>query len=104
MLGDIFCVEYGMNSIWNLNCLIYSFSLFKKIPPNLNSRIIRRKRRPKLVILKFIHNSEKATEFCEISTVAVFTTQDKSTVKIFLQFLAFSEYINFNLNYINRNT
>ena len=46
------------------------------------------------------HNSKKATKVCEISTVDMtitVTTQDKSTVKILLNVVAFSEYINFNL-------
>ena len=46
-------------------------------------------------VVKFIY-SEKATEFCEISTVYLTgTTQDKSTVEISQNFVAFSEYINF---------
>ena len=50
-----------------------------------------------LDFLKFIY-SEKATKFCEISTVDLTdTTQDKSTVEISQKFLAFSEYMNFNI-------
>ena len=46
--------------------------------------------------LKFIY-SEKATKFCEISTVDLtITTLDKSTVDISQNFVAFSEYMNFN--------
>ena len=38
--------------------------------------------------------SEKATKFCEISTVYLTgTTYDKSTVEISQNFVAFSEYI-----------
>ena len=49
-----------------------------------------------LDIVKFIY-SEKATKFCEISTVDLtVTTQDKSTVVISRKFVAFSEYMNFN--------
>ena len=45
--------------------------------------------------LKFIY-SEKATKFCEISTVDFTgTTQDKSTVEILEKFMAFSEYMIF---------
>ena len=47
-----------------------------------------------------VHNSKKATKVCKISTVDMtitVNTQDKSTVKILLNFVAFSEYINFNL-------
>ena len=50
------------------------------------------KKRP----LKFLY-SEKATRFGKISTVDLTgTTQDKSTVKISQNFVAFSEYMNFN--------
>ena len=46
-------------------------------------------------LLKFIY-SEKATKFCEISTVDLtVTTQDKSKVEISQKFVAFSEYMNF---------
>ena len=41
------------------------------------------------MVLKFIY-SEKATNFCKISTV------DMSYVEIWQNFLAFSEYMNFN--------
>ena len=41
---------------------------------------------------KFIY-SEKATKFCEISTVDVVPV--KSTVEISQNFIAFSEYMNF---------
>ena len=41
--------------------------------------------------------SEKATKFCEISTVDLtVTTQDKSTVEILQKNVAFSEYMDFN--------
>ena len=44
------------------------------------------------IFLKFIY-SEKATKFCEISTVDLTgTIQDKSTVEILQHFVAFSEY------------
>ena len=46
--------------------------------------------------LKFIF-SEKATKFCEISTVDLsYVVPVKSTVEISQNFVAFSEYINFN--------
>ena len=46
-------------------------------------------------MLKFIY-SEKATKFCEISTIDLtVTTWDKSTVEISQKFVAFSEYMNF---------
>ena len=44
--------------------------------------------------LKFIY-SEKATKFCEISTLLLTeTTQDKYMVEILQNFVAFSEYMN----------
>ena len=44
---------------------------------------------------KFMY-SEKATKFCEISTLDLtITTKDKSTVEISQNFVAFSEYMNF---------
>ena len=47
-------------------------------------------------MVKFIH-LEKATKFCEIfSLLLTGTTQDKRKVKISQNFLAFSEYMNFN--------
>ena len=49
--------------------------------------------------LKFIY-SEKATKFCEISTLFLTgTTWDKSKVKISQNFVAFSEYMNFKSSY-----
>ena len=46
--------------------------------------------------LKFIY-SEKATKFCEISTLLSTTVHTvKSKVDILQNFVAFSEYINFN--------
>ena len=45
--------------------------------------------------LKFIY-SEKATKFCEISTIDLtVTTWDKSIMDILQKFVAFSEYMNF---------
>ena len=49
----------------------------------------------RLIHLKFIY-SEKATNFCEISTVDLsYVTTVKSTVEISQNFVAFSEYMNF---------
>ena len=46
--------------------------------------------------VKFIY-SEKVTKFCEIFTLLLTgTTLDKSKVKISQNFVAFSEYMNFN--------
>ena len=45
--------------------------------------------------VKFIY-SEKATKFCEISTLLLTgTTQDKIKLEISQNFVAFSEYMNF---------
>ena len=49
-----------------------------------------------MITLKFIY-SEKATKFSDISTLLLTcTTQDKSKVEISQNFVAFSEYMNFN--------
>ena len=48
-----------------------------------------------LSIIKFVY-SEKATKFCEISTLLLTTVHtDKSKVEISQNFVAFSEYMNF---------
>ena len=48
-------------------------------------------------MIKFIY-SEKATNFCEISTVDLsYVVTVKSTVEISQNFVAFSEYMNFNV-------
>ena len=48
-------------------------------------------------LLKFIY-SEKATTFCEISTVDLsYVLPVKSTVQISQNFVAFSEFVNFNV-------
>ena len=47
--------------------------------------------------VKFIY-SEKATNFCEISTVDLsYVVTVKSTVEISQNFVAFSEYMNFKV-------
>ena len=54
------------------------------------------------VIIKFIY-SEKATKFCEVSTIDLMVSiYDKSMVEILeilQKFVAFSEYMNFTLPY-----
>ena len=46
-------------------------------------------------MIKFVY-SEKATKFCEISTLILSTVHtDKSMVEILQNFVAFSEYMNF---------
>ena len=48
-----------------------------------------------VTLLKFIY-SEKATKFCEISTVDLsYVVPVRSTVEISQNFVAFSEYMNF---------
>ena len=48
------------------------------------------------VQVKFVY-SEKATKFCEISTLLLSTVhKNKSKVEISQNFVAFSEYMNFN--------
>ena len=50
--------------------------------------------------LKFIY-SEKAKNFCEISTVDLsYVVTDKSTVEISQKFVVFSEYMNFTLKFL----
>ena len=47
--------------------------------------------------IKFIY-SEKATKFCEISTVDLsYVVLVKSTMEILQNFVAFSEFMNFNV-------
>ena len=51
-------------------------------------------------MVKFIY-SEKATKFCEISTVDLsYVVTVKSTVEILQNFVAFSEYMNFTISRI----
>jgi len=52
-------------------------------------------------MLKFIY-SEKATKFCEISIVDLsYVVPVKSKVEISQNFVAFSEYMNFNYGVLN---
>ena len=51
--------------------------------------------------IKFIY-SDKATKFCEISTLLLsYVVPVKSKVEISQNFAAFSEYMNFNREYID---
>ena len=51
------------------------------------------------ICLKFIY-SEKATKFCEISTLLLsYVVPVKSKVEILQNFVAFSEYMNFILEF-----
>ena len=53
----------------------------------------------KSTLIKFIY-SEKATKFCEVSTLLLsLFTEDKSKVDISQNFVAFSEYTNFTLTF-----
>ena len=55
----------------------------------------------RLYVVKFIY-SEKATKFCEISTLLLsYVVPVKSKVKISQNFVAFSEYVNFTKLYPN---
>ena len=47
-----------------------------------------------MIVIKFIY-SEKATQFCKISTVHLTYTYYKYKVEISENFVAFSEYMNF---------
>ena len=70
------------------------FKYHEKKSSYLNSRETVKKIKIKS-ILKFIH-SEKATKFCEISTVDLsYVVSVKSTVEISQNFVAFSKYMNF---------
>ena len=52
--------------------------------------------------VKFIY-SKKATKFCEISTVDLsYIVPVKSTVEILQNFVAFSEYMNFDYMFMFR--
>ena len=52
-------------------------------------------------MLKFIY-SEKATKFCKISTVDLsYEVTVKCMVEISQNFVAFSEYMNFNITYVS---
>ena len=54
-----------------------------------------------MTLVKFIY-SEKATKFCEISTLILSVcTVDKSKVEILQKFVAFSEYRNSTSLYFN---
>ena len=53
-------------------------------------------------MLKFIY-SEKATKFCEISTLLLTgTTYDKSKVEISQNFVAFLEHMNFIIENVHQ--
>ena len=62
-----------------------------------NYYILRRYLLRNSMLIKFIH-SEKAAEFCEISTLLLTTVHTvKSKMEISQNFVAFSEYMNFTL-------
>ena len=70
-------------SLWTTPCIKTIFRKTAKFSP-----------------LKFIY-SEKATKFCEISTLILSVcTVDKSKAEISQNFVAFSEYRNFNTSWI----
>ena len=64
----------------------------RKIPQNFELTYY------KWIQVKFVY-SEKATKFCEISTLLLSTVHtDKSKVEISKIFVAFSEYMNFTFS------
>ena len=50
-------------------------------------------------MVKFVY-SEKATKFCELSTLLSTVHTGKIKVGILQNFVAFSEYMNFTVNYL----
>ena len=75
-----------------------AFVVFKILPSNIDQQE-EENSKPKAgkaaKVLKFIY-SEKATKFCEVSTLLLSVcTVDKSKVEISQNFVAFSEYTNF---------
>ena len=73
---------------------LYSFSILE--PPIANFHQVSHP------AVKFIY-SEKATKFCEISTILLsYVVPVKSNVEISQNFEAFSEYMNFNKKYIKK--
>ena len=81
---------------WNFKWLLTFLMQIK-----LDSQFLTNNRREGFRLLKFIY-SEKATKFCQISTLLLSVcTVDKSKVEIWQNFVAFSEYMNFNKSHFN---
>ena len=90
-------MEKKYNDLISLMSLITSFLIFRK------SFLIVHHDSTTLILLKFIY-SEKATKFCEIFTLLLsYVVPVKSKVKILQNFVAFSEYMNFNKKNQNYN-
>ena len=89
LLGSEWFLEnYGIHS-----CEISYCPRIEIFVHKYRSRVV--PRTEKKMMIKFIY-SEKATKFCEISTLLLTgTTQDKSKVEISQNLVAFSEYMNF---------
>ena len=72
---------------------------WKKTVPKVQNTSCIKNRSQTFSVIKFIY-SEKATKFCEIFTLLLsYAVPVKSKVKISQNFVAFSEYMNFNQSY-----
>ena len=97
-----FCLYYFLNEIviiyWVFVCIIsthfYDLDLSQFMMVRVHSP-----RSKQSVNVKFMY-SEKAAKFCEISTLLLsYVVPVKSKVEILQNFVAFSEYMNFNVSW-----